>query len=106
MEGMSSGVRFSDWYRVIKTLPLETGGQVHTHTHTVDHTLHALSNTSAASMDAAIRSCGANVGGALGCRRTDEKPERRNKMGRLSCRNTMNYIGVEKSISPLFLETL
>ena len=31
MEGMSSGERFSDWYRVIKTLPLETGGQ-DTHT--------------------------------------------------------------------------
>ena len=31
MEGMSSGVRFSDWYRVIETLPSETGEQVHTH---------------------------------------------------------------------------
>jgi hypothetical protein len=31
MEGISSGVRFSDWYHVIETLPLETGGQVHTH---------------------------------------------------------------------------
>ena len=32
MEGMSSGVRFSDWYRVIETLLPETGEQVHTHT--------------------------------------------------------------------------
>ena len=32
MEGISSGERCSDWYRVIQTLPLETGGQVHTHT--------------------------------------------------------------------------
>jgi hypothetical protein len=31
MEGMSSGVRFSDWYHVIETLPPETGEQVHTH---------------------------------------------------------------------------
>jgi len=33
MEGMSSGGKFSDWYHVIETLPLETGGQVHTHKH-------------------------------------------------------------------------
>ncbi len=32
MERMSLGIRFSNWYRVIETLPLETGGQVHTHT--------------------------------------------------------------------------
>jgi len=39
MEGMSSGERFSYWNRVNKTLPLETGGQVHTHTHTINRSL-------------------------------------------------------------------
>jgi hypothetical protein len=29
---MSSGERFSNWNRLNKTLPLETGGQIHTHT--------------------------------------------------------------------------